>query len=110
MNLVMLVDIFHCSEKKLPSTLTELYRLFIVMTLKRQVKKENVAKKSAVCTSVAVRAGDSVEETLFVMLIGIPKESIGIVLCLSRLAYRGFFDWYSHREGQYSWQLEFKEP
>ena len=92
MNLVMLVDIFHCSEKKLPSTLTELYQLFIVMTLKRQVKKENVAKKSAVCSSVAVRAADSVEETLCVMLRGIPKETIGIVLCLSRLAYRGFFD------------------
>ena len=47
MNLAMIVDIFHCSEKKLPSTLTELYQLFIVMTLKRQVKKENVAKKPA---------------------------------------------------------------
>ena len=93
MNLVMLVDIFHCSEKKLPSTLTELYQLFIVMTLKRQAEKENVAKKPAVCSSVAVRAADSVEETLCVMLRGIPKETIGIVLCLSKLAYRGFFDW-----------------
>ena len=93
MNLVMLVDIFHCSEKKLPSTLTELYQLFIVMTLKRQVEKENVTKKSAVCSIVAVRAADSVEETLCVMLRGIPKETIEIVLCLSKLAYRGFFDW-----------------
>ena len=94
MNLVMLVDIFHCNEKKLPSTLTELYQLFIVMTLKRQVKKENVVKKPPVCSTVAVRAADSVGETLCVMLRGIPKETIGIVLCLSRLAYRGFFDWY----------------
>ena len=93
MNLVMLVDIFHCSEKKLPSTLTELYQLFIVMTLKRQAEKENVAKKPAVCSSVAVRAADSVEETLCLMLRSIPKETIGIVLCLSKLAYRGFFDW-----------------
>ena len=93
MNLVMLVDIFHCSEKKLPSTLTELYQLFIVMTLKRQAEKENVAKKSAVCSIVAVRAADSVEDTLCVMLRSIPKETIGIVLCLSRLAYQGFFDW-----------------
>ena len=112
MNLVMLVDIFHCSEKKLPSTLTELYQLFIVMTLKRQVKKENVAKKPTVCSSVAVRAADSVEETLCVMLRGIPKEVVGIVLCLSRLTYRGFFDSYCHRKGKdkYGRQMKWKEP
>ena len=110
MNLVMVVDIFQCSEKKLPSTLTELYQVFIMMTLKRQVKKENVTKKPAVCSSVAVRAADSVEETLCVMLRGIPKETVGIVLCLSRLAYRGFFDWYCHRGGEYSWQEKWKEP
>ena len=105
MNLVMIVDIFQCSEKKLPSTLTELYQVFIVMTLKRQIKKENVTKKPAVCSSVAVRAADSVEETLCVMFRGIPKETIGIVLCLSRLAYQGFFDWYCHRVGEW-----LKEP
>ena len=109
MNLVMIVDIFQCSENKLPFTLTELYQVFIVMTLKRQVKKENVTKKPAVCSSIAIRAADSVEETLCVMLRGIPKETVGIVLCLSRLAYRGFFDWYCHREGKYSWQ-KWKEP
>ena len=109
MNLVMLVDIFHCSEKKLPSTLTELYRLFIVMCVKRQFKKENVAKKPALCTSVAVRAADNVNDTLCVMLRGIPKETVGIVLCLSRLAYRGFFDWYCQRESEYGWQ-KLKEP
>ena len=109
MNLVMIVDIFQCSEKKLPSTLTELYQVFIVMTLKRQVKKENVSKKPAVCPSVAVRAADNVEETLCVMLRGIPKETVGIVLCLSKLAYRGFFDWHCHMEGEYGW-VEWKEP
>ena len=98
MNLVMLVDIFHCSKKKLPSTLTELYRLFIVMTLNRQIKKDNVTKKPAACSSVAVRAADSAEETLCAMLSGIPKESVGIVKCLSKLAYRGFFDWYCQDE------------
>ena len=108
-NLVMIVDIFQCIEKKLPSTLTELYQVFIVMTLKRQVKKEYVTKKHAVCSSVAVRAADSVEETLCVMLRGIPKETVGIVLCLSRLAYRGFFDWYCHREDEYGWK-KWKEP
>ena len=112
MNLVMIVDIFQCSEKKLPSTLTELYQVFIVMTLKRQIKKENVTKKPAVCSSVAIRAADSVEETLCVMLRGIPKEAVGIILCLSRLAYRGFFDWYCHREvnDTYGWKKKWKEP
>ena len=114
MNLVMIVDIFQCSEKKLPSTLTELYQVFIVMTLKRQVKKENITKKPAVCSSIAVRAADSVEETLCVMLRGIPKETVGIVLCLSRLAYRGFFDWYGHNEGEfkfkYGLEKKWKEP
>ena len=35
--------------------------------------------------------------------------SVGIVVCLSRLAYRGFFDWYCHKEGKYRWE-ELKEP
>ena len=110
LHLLMVVDIFHYSEKRLPSTLTELYQLFIVMTLKRQVKKENVAKKPS-CSSVAVTAAatDSVEESLCVMLRGIPKETVGIVLCLSRLAYQGFFDWYCHRQSEYSWE-KWKEP
>ena len=111
MNLVMLVDIFHCSEKKLPSTLTELYRLFIVMTLKRQVKKEDVTKEPVACSNVAVRATD-IEETLCVMLRGISKVTIGIVLCLSKLSYRGFFDWYCDRESEnkYGQQKKWKEP
>ena len=97
----MILDIFQCNEKKLPSTLTELYQMFIVMTLKRQVKKENVAKKPVVCSSVTVRAADSVEETLCVMLRDIPKDIVGILVCLSRLAYHGFFDWYCQREDEY---------
>ena len=113
MHLLMVVDIFQYNEKKLPSTLTELYQLFIVMTLKRQVKKENVVKKP-LCSSVAVTAAaaaaaDSVEETtLCVMLRGIPKETVGIVVCLSRLAYRGFFDWYCQRED--GWEKKWKDP
>ena len=112
MNLVMLVDIFHCSEKKLPSTLTELYQLFIVMTLKRQVKKEDFATKPAACLSVVVRAVDSVKETLCVMLRGIPNKTVGTMLCLSRLAYLGFFDWYCDRESEheYGWLERWKEP
>ena len=93
LNLVILVDVFNCSEKKLPSTLTKLYQVFIVMTMKRQVKKE----KKPVSSTVAVAAADYVEK----MLRGIPKETVGIVLCLCRLAYRGFFDWYCHKEIKY---------
>ena len=111
MHLLMVVDIFQYSENTLPSTLTELYQLFIVMTLKRQVKKENVAKKS-ICSRVAVTAtaADSAEETtLCVMLRGIPKETVGIVVRLSRLAYRGFFDWYCHRKSKHGWK-KWKDP
>jgi len=100
MNLGMILDIFHCNEKKLPPTLTELYQLFIVMTLKRQVKKENV--KKLMCPSVAVTTA---EKKLSRMLRDIPKETVGVVVCLSRLAYQGCFDWY--KEGEYSW---WKEP
>ena len=111
MNLVMLVDIFHCSEKKLPSTLTELYRLFIVMNVRRQVKKENIAKKPVGCSSVAEKEADSVKEILFIMFRGISREIVGIVSGLSRLAYRGFFDWYYHREDErHTWVKLFKEP
>ena len=101
LNLVILVDVFNCSEKKLPSTLTELYQVFIVMTMKRQVKKE----KKPVSSTVAVAAADYVEK----MLRGIPKETVGIVLCLCRLAYRGFFDWYCNEEDEDDWE-ELKDP
>ena len=101
LNLVILVDVFNCSEKKLPSTLTELYQVFIVMTMKRQVKKE----KKPVSSTVAVATADYVEK----MLRGIPKETVGIVLCLCRLAYRGFFDWYFCMEDELGWK-EWKDP
>ena len=101
LNLVILVDVFNCSEKKLPSTLTELYQVFIVMTMKRQVKKE----KKPVSSTVACAAADYVEK----MLRGIPRETIGIVLCLCRLAYRGFFDWYCKKEYDYGWG-KWKDP
>jgi len=67
------------------------------MTLKRQVKKENV--KKLMCPSVTVTTA---EKTLSRMLGGIPEETVGIVVCLSRLAYLGFSDWHCHREGEHS--------
>ncbi|XP_065901515.1 NACHT, LRR and PYD domains-containing protein 3-like isoform X2 [Dysidea avara] len=105
MNLVMIVDIFECSEKKLPSTITQLYQLFIVMTLERQVRKENERKQ--VCSTVAV-AANSVEEKLCKVLTGVPKEAVTTLLLLCRLAYCGFFDWYSDREE--GWWRKWKDP
>ena len=104
MNLVMIVDIFECSEKKLPSTITQLYQLFIVMTLERQVRKENERKQ--VCSTVAV-AANSVEEKLCKVLTDVPKEAVTTLLLLCRLAYCGFFDWYFAR-GEVWW--EWKDP
>ena len=113
MNLFMLLDIFHYSEKKLPSTLTELYQLFIVMTLKRQVKKENIAKKPVCSSEALTTVMDSAKETILcVMLRGTPKETVGILVCLSRLAYRGFFDWCctDHKESKYGLEKRQNDP
>ena len=90
LNLVMIIDIFRFSHKKLPSTLTELYRLFIVMILQREVVKGCSVKKLTV--------GENVEVTLCKLLAGIPKEAVGIVYLLCKLAYYAFFESYSDRE------------
>ena len=89
LNLVMIIDIFRFSQKKLPSTLTELYRLFIVMILQREVVKGSVKK---------LLVDDNVKLTLCNMLAGIPKEAVGIVYLLCKLAYYAFFKSYSDRE------------
>ena len=90
LNLVMIINIFRFSKKKLSSRLTELYRLFIVMILQREVVKGCSVKKLTV--------GDNVEVTLCQMLAGIPKEAVGIVYLLCKLAYYAFFKSYSDRE------------
>ena len=104
LNLVMIVDIFRFSKKKLPSTLTELYRLFIVMILRREVVKGCNVKKLTV--------GDDVEVTLCKMLPDIPKEAVGIVYLLCKLAYYAFFKSYSDREekGKYGYVKRWKDP
>ena len=101
MNLVMIVDIFCYSANKLPSTLTELYQLFIVMTLQRQVKKNTT--ETQLCSNLVMSACTikNAENNLCVMLKGIPKETVTIVLCLSRLAYKGFFEWYCEGSKKY---------
>ena len=90
MNLVMIVDIFKCGEKKLPSTITELYRLFIVMILQRQFKKEKERRKAYTPKARA----NSIDEKLSKVLPDIPKEAVKILLLLCKLAYHGIIDWH----------------
>ena len=89
LNLVMITDIFRCSQnKKLPATLTELYRLFLVMILQREVVKED---EKRMCSGVSLTAANC--ESLKKMLPGIPINAIGTVFLLCRLSFCGFFDW-----------------
>jgi len=92
MNLVMIIRIFQ-TKRKLPSTITELYKLFLVMNLQR----ENNSKKPFKLISgkeVPLASG----EKLHRILEHIPKEAIKDVYLLSKLAYCGFLDWYISRE------------
>ena len=91
LNLVMITDIFRCSpNKKLPSKLTELYKLFVVMILERDSKKED---KKYMSSGVSLTAANS--ESLKKMLPGIPLNAIGTVFLLCRLSFCGFFDWHT---------------
>ena len=103
LNLVMIIDIFNFSQKKLPSTLTELYQLFIAMILQREFVKGSM-KKSIV--------SDNVKLTLCNILVGIPKEAVGIVYLLCKLAYYAFFRSYSDREekDEYGFVKRWKDP
>ena len=92
MSLVMIVRIFKYKQQSLPSTLTELYRLFIVTTLIREEKKKPITKYSASTTAVG-----AAEEILCEVFADIPCDEIKIVLALCKLAYCGFFEF--HREG-----------
>ena len=103
LNLLMLVDIFQCQQnKELPSTLTELYKLFIVMILQREIVKED--KK---CSGVSPTAANS--EDLKRMLPGIPINAIGTVFLLCRLSFCAFFDWHIDMKGDYGFK-EWKDP
>ncbi|XP_065888349.1 NACHT, LRR and PYD domains-containing protein 3-like isoform X2 [Dysidea avara] len=87
MNLVMIVDIFEYNKKILPSTITALYKLFITMILRRQVRKQN--QKVRLCSTT-----NTVEEKVYKLLPGIPRETVHTLALLSKLSYCGFFDWY----------------
>ena len=106
LNLLMLVDIFQCQQnKELPSTLTELYKLFIVMMLQREIGKED--KK---CSDVSPTAANS--EDLKKMLPGIPINAIGTVFLLCRLSFCGFFNWHVDikEEDEYGDEMKWKDP
>ena len=105
LNLLMLVDIFQCQQnKELPSTLTELYKLFIVMMLQREIVKED--KK---CSGVSPTTANS--EDLKRMLPGIPINAIGTVFLLCRLSFCAFFDWHiDMKEDIFGHEKKWKDP
>ena len=93
LNLVMISDIFMCKKKQLPSTLTELYKLFLVMTLKRHIEKKRNTYSGDTAASTEANY-----ESLKKLLPDIPLNAIGTVFLLCRLSFCGFFDWYADME------------
>ena len=88
-NLVMIIDIFKCSQKKLPSRLTELYKLFVVMTLERH----SIKKEDEMYTSSDAPLMDDNSKNLSAMLPDIPINAIAMVFLLCKLSFCGFFNW-----------------
>ena len=88
LNLIMITDIFRSrQDKKLPSTFTELYKVFIVMILQREFMKEDKKYSGA---SIAENNGESLKK----LLPGIPINAVGTVFSLCKLYFYGFFDWH----------------
>ena len=105
-NLVMITDIFKCTQKKLPSRLTELYKLFLVMTLERQNMKED-----EMYTSSDTPLLDDNSKTLSTMLPDIPINAIGTVFLLCRLSFCGFFNWHVDMQEKYwNYEKKWKDP
>ena len=103
LNLLMLVDIFQCQQnKELPSTLTELYKLFIVMILQREIVKED--KKYSDVSPTAANSED-----LKKMLPGIPIYAIGTVFLLCRLSFCGIVDWHVDMQDEDDFE-KWKDP
>ena len=106
LNLLMLVDIFHCQQnKELPSSLTELYKLFIVMILQREIVKEG-----EMFSEVSPTAANS--EDLKRMLPGIPINAIETVFLLCRLSFCAFFDWHidMKEKDRHGGEKKWKDP
>ena len=110
LNLIMITDIFRSSQdKKLPSTLTELYKLFLVMILLREFAKE--INKCSDMSAMSGRLSASIED-LKKMLPDIPINAIGTVLLLCKLSFCGFFDWHIDMKGK-DWcgrEKKWKDP
>ena len=103
-SLVMIVRIFKYKHHSLPSTLTELYRLFIVMALIREDKKKVITKPLMSANVVS-----AAEEVICKVFTDIPSGEIQTVLALCKLAYSSFFQWNTIRE-QWFELTEQKEP
>ena len=89
---------------------TRLYQQFIVLLLQRQVAKKKIECKSA-CSKVPVKVTENAETLKFnVIFKGIPKEQIVTVMCLSKLAYRSFFDWCHLRESKHNQERKCRDP
>ena len=104
MSLVMIVRIFKYKQKCLPSTLTELYCLFVVMTLIREEKKS--ITKHSVSTTVVGAA----EEIVCEVFADIPSEDIKLLLTLCKLAYCGFFEWQTEGTFDFFSAIKAREP
>ena len=84
-SLAMIIHIFKLTKHCLPSTLTKLYQLLTAMTLIRQKKKQQLVSSS-------VKISTDIESICCEALPNIPKEALGILFSLSKLAYHGFFE------------------
>jgi len=95
MNLMMMVDIFECSERKFPSTHTKLYQLFIMT----QIAKEN-GKKQVHFATLAETPNSNLEKKIPKVFSDAPPKAMSTLLLLCMLAYHGFFKWCSDRNGE----------
>ena len=85
-SLAMIIDIFK-ETKAFPSTLTELYYRFITMMLYRESQKMQNHNQLSSTLTMSQRE----EDILHQVLSDVPKESLGNMLLLSKLAFHGFF-------------------
>ena len=86
-SLAMIIVIFK-EMNSLPSTLTELYYQFIVMMLFRESRK---LKEKSVTVQVTDNVTEKILHQTHQTLPDVPKEKLGNICLLSKLAFYGFF-------------------
>ena len=96
-SLAMIIDIFK-ETKTFPSTLTELYYRFITMMLYRESQK--MQNHNQVSSTVTMRQNN--EDILHQALPDVPKERLGNILLLSKLAFHGFFAITENQSGMFT--------